>query len=98
MLYMVIATHSPESCPMSNATVRQKTVVNNQKVVELTKKYNVTQQGSWTFFGGHVIYMLVDAPNAHVINQMLMELGIMEWNTVVINPVITMQEAMAAFK
>jgi hypothetical protein len=94
MLHMVIATHSPESCPMANKSLREKIGANNQRVPEVMKKYNVTSSGSWTFIGGHLIYMMVDAANAHVVNQMLIELGIMEWNTVVINPVVTMQEAM----
>ena len=95
MLYMVMANHSPESCPMSNKALREKIMADNQQTPEVMKKYSVTSQGAWTFVGGHVTYMMVDAPNAHVISQLLMELGIMDWNTVVINPVVTTQEAMA---
>ena len=41
----------------------------------------------------HPIYVLVDAPNTNVVNQMAMELRLMDWNTLVVNPVVTLQEA-----
>jgi hypothetical protein len=36
--------------------------------------------------------MVCDAPNAHVVNQMAVELQLMEWNTVRVSPVITFGE------
>ena len=53
----------------------------------------ITVQGSWTNMPAHPIYALVDAPNTHVVNQMAMELRLMDWNTLVVNPIVTLQEA-----
>jgi hypothetical protein len=94
MLYMVVANHNPESCPVHNQEIKQQGLANYKRMPEVAKKLNVTSQGSWTYMPGHLIYMLVDAPNAHVVSQMVMEIGIMDWNTVVINPVIPMEEGL----
>jgi hypothetical protein len=95
MLYMAVATHSPEICPVHNKATRDKMMVDYRRMEEVGKKLNITNQGSWTFMPGHIMYLLMDAPNAHVVGQAMMELGIMNWNTVVINPVVDMKEGMA---
>jgi hypothetical protein len=56
------------------------------------KKLNIKSNGSWVDAPAHIIYMLVDANNAHDINRMAIDLHLMEWNTVVINPVLPMAE------
>ena len=55
----------------------------------------MTVQGGWTNMPAHTVYVLVDAPNAHVVNEVIMEIGLMDWNTVEVNPVLTLQEATA---
>jgi hypothetical protein len=39
--------------------------------------------------------MVLDAPNAHAVNQMMLELHFMDWNTIDVRPVIDMQQAAA---
>jgi len=95
MLHMIVATHSPQTCPGVVPELRKKVQTSFQKMDEVSKKLGVTMQGSWTYPGGHVSFMLVDAPNAHVVNEMGSELGLIEWNTATIYPVVTMAEVMA---
>jgi hypothetical protein len=59
---------------------------------EIAKKLGITLQGGWANMPNHTMYMVCDAPNAHVVNQMAMELGLMDWNTIVISPVVTFDE------
>jgi muconolactone delta-isomerase len=94
MLHMVVATHGPESCPVVAPDSMNKASSAIKRMGEVTKALGITVQGSWTNMPGHVMYFLLDAPNAHVVNQMAMELQLMDWNTVDVNPVITVQEAM----
>ena len=65
-----------------------------QRMGEVTKALGITVQGAWVNMPGHTMYFLLDAPNAHVVNQMFAELRFMEWNTVVVNPVVTLEQAM----
>jgi hypothetical protein len=60
---------------------------------EVAASLGITVQGSWANMPAHVIYIIVDAPNAHVVNQLARETRLMEWNTVEVSPVMTLQEA-----
>ena len=92
MLYMVVSTHGPQTCPMAVPEAAEKMRYAIEKMNEVTKKLNIKMNGSWIDAPAHIIYMLVDANNAHDISKMVMDLRIMQWNKVVINPVLTMAE------
>lgn len=61
---------------------------------EVAKALTITFQGSWTDMPAHKIYMLNDAPKPEAFGQMAIELHLMDWNTTIAHPVITMQEAL----
>tara|TARA_Y100000294_G_C8331012_1_gene246727 strand:+ start:226 stop:525 length:300 start_codon:yes stop_codon:yes gene_type:complete len=90
---MVVATHGPDTCAVSNPQVREIAMAGVQRMGEAAGALDVAIQGAWANMLAHVQYFLVDAPNAQVVNQLAAELRLMEWNTVVVNPVITMDEA-----
>ena len=94
MLHLVVATHGPDTCPAAVPELRDKVSSNFQRMGEVTKALGITVQGVWTNMPGHTVYFLLDAPNAHVVNQMAAELHLMDWSTVVVNPVITLEQAM----
>ena len=96
MLHMVVATHGPETCAavVPGATAMAKKGF--QEIGEAAKKLGITVQGAWTNMHAHTIYILVDAPNAHVVSQLFRDIHLMDWNTVVVNPVGTLQEAMGS--
>jgi hypothetical protein len=89
MLYMVVATHTAESCPMGNPEVAKKMRYGSEHLNEVAKKLNIKVNGSWVDAPAHVMYLLLDAPNAHDISRMMMEIRFMEWNTITSNPVLT---------
>ena len=95
MLHMIVATHGPDTCPGSHPEIMDKVQDTVNRMDEVGGKYGATTQGAWVNPPGHVSFVLVDAPNAHELSAMVMELGLPEWNTVTIHPVMTLQEAMA---
>jgi hypothetical protein len=95
MLYMVIATHTPDNCPMTNKVSMEKMVSGTKNMDKVAKALGITIQGSWTDMPAHTIYMLIEAPKAEALGQMAMELHLIDWNTSVAHPVITMQEALS---
>jgi hypothetical protein len=95
---MIVATHGPDTCPMNDAALAKKVLAASQRIPAVSKKLGVTVQGSWTNMPGHITFMLVDASNAHVLNEMAIELQLMNWNTVVMYPVTTLQEALVHLK
>ncbi len=64
-----------------------------QKMDDVAKGLGITVQGSWANMPAHVLYVVVDAPNAHVVNQLARESRLMEWNTVTVSPIMTLDEA-----
>jgi muconolactone delta-isomerase len=94
MLHVVVATHSPDTCAAVVPEVRDKAMSSMKRRDEVAKKLGITLQGAWTNMPGHITYLVCDAPNAHVVNQMAAELKLMDWNTVVVTPVITLDDAM----
>lgn len=52
-----------------------------------------TVVGSWSDMAGHAIYLVVDAPDAHAVNQLAADIRLMDWSTVDINPIVELTEA-----
>jgi hypothetical protein len=73
----------------------EKMISANQRMSDVAKALGVTVQGSWTDMPAHTIFMLLDAPKPEALGQMAMELHLMDWNTSIAHPVVTMQEALA---
>jgi L-rhamnose mutarotase len=92
---MVTVIHGPETCAVNVPENMQKYLSADKELPAAAKKLGITVQGIWLNAPGHTFFFLIDAPNAHVINQLMSELHFMDWNTVMIHPVITEQEAMA---
>lgn len=93
MLHMAIAIHSSETCPGAHPEIREKTLGRLSTMDEAAASLGAKVIGSWTNMPAHETYIVVDAPNAHVVNQFLMDIGIIDWNTTHVNPVVPFGEA-----
>ncbi len=93
MLHMMVATHGPETCAAVVPAVAEIARTGFGQMAEASKKLGLTIQGVWSDMPGHTLYFLIEAPNAHVVSQLSREIHLMDWNTVVVNPVITLPEA-----
>ncbi len=93
MLHMMVATHGPDTCAAVIPDVAEIARAGFGQMGEVSKRLGITVQGAWSNMPGHVLYFLVEAPNAHAVNQLSRDIHLMDWNTVVVNPVITLPEA-----
>ena len=93
---MDMVTHGPDTCVAAVPEIMEMAMDGFQKMDEVAKSLGITMQGSWANMPAHVIYVVVDAPNAHVVNRLGRETKLMNWNTVVVSPIITLDEAIAA--
>lgn len=94
MLHMLVATHGPDTCPAANASYKKAALEMGPRMPEVSQKHGCSIQGGWVSRSAHSVYVLIDAPNAHAIDDLAMDLELAHWNTVAINPVTTMEEAM----
>jgi hypothetical protein len=92
MLHMMVARHGPQTCAAVVPELRDKALLALKQRDKVAKKLGITIQGGWTNMPAHTIYFICDAPNAHVVNQLAVELQLMDWNTVHVSPVITFGE------
>lgn len=95
MLHMLIATHGADTCPASRMDIRQRYLGELRRMDEAAGALGASITGSWSNMAGHVIYVVVDAPNAHVVHQLASDLRLMDWSTVDVNPVVPLDEAAA---
>lgn len=98
MLHMVVITHGPETCAAVNPESAQLARNAMEKMDETSKKLQITLKGAWVDPPAHVFYVLVDAPNAHVVNDLMTDLQFFHWNTIDIHPIMTLEEAMPLTK
>ena len=98
MLHMAVVTHGPDTCPIGSPEATEKAMAALGQMGEVAGKLGITMQGSWTNMPAHTLWFMLDAPNAHVVNQLMIELKLQEWNTIMVHPVSTLREAVEEIK
>ena len=86
-LFGVFATHSPESCPLNNATSRDTFLKIGEKLKANSDKFHVKKiVGFYMSVLEHLWVIVVEAENAHDIETMCIEAGISAMSTIKIVP------------
>ena len=98
MLHMVVITHGPDTCagahPESGVLARDAFGQIDAKAAE----HGVSIQARWVDVVGHTFYIVADAPSAHVVSVLMIELRLYHWNTVDVHPIVTLEEGLALTK
>ena len=76
MLHMLVNTHNPESCAFRSPEEEAALAPSFMNLGEIAEKRGATLHGSWVNPGSHTIFLLIDAPNAHVIDEVVRESGL----------------------
>jgi hypothetical protein len=95
--YVLLAEHTPDVCPSSNARVRARALEGmGQLLPKLAPPAGVTfQVGPLHLDPGHRTVSVVDAPNIEAITKLVYDIGLSQWNTVEVCPVTPISELMA---
>ena len=94
MLHMIVLTHGPDTCAAVDPEAGEMARTAMTQMEEVSNKFQCFVKEAWVDPPAHTFYLVADAPNAHVINQVMQELKFMLWNTVDIHPIVTLEEAM----
>lgn len=87
MLFGVFATHSPESCPLNNRNSKKIFLEIQNKLKSNVKKFNITKiLGFYMSILEHQWIIIMDAKNAHDIENLCITVGISAISTVKIVP------------
>ena len=98
MLHMIVMTHGPETCAAAHPEASEMARDAMNRMDDVSKKHQVDVKGAWVNPPRHVFYIVADAPNAHTLINFTTELRFFHWNTVDIQPVLALEEAMKLAK
>ena len=76
MLHMVVNTHNPESCAFRSEDDEAALAPGFGQVARVAQERGAALQGSWVNTASHTIFLLIDAPNAHLIDEVIRESGL----------------------
>ena len=95
--YVILADHSPDICPSSNARTRSRAMEGlGQQLPKLAEAAGVRfEAGPLHLDPGHRTVSVVEAPNIEAVAQLVYDTGLSQWNTVEVCPVTPVQELMA---
>jgi muconolactone delta-isomerase len=94
---MVVMTHGPETCAAVHGHVGAKARYAASQIDAAAVRLAIEPRGWWSDPTGHALYLLLDAPNAHAVDQLMRDLELFHWNTIVIHPVVPMEAAVSLF-
>ena len=99
MLFGVFAIHSPDLCPMNNKNSKKIFLEIQGKIKTTQKKFNIQKViGFYMSVLEHEWIIILDAKNAHDIEQMCIAVGISTTSTVKIVPLNDLEKVMAVLK
>ena len=98
MLYMAELNHSPQQCPGVAMEIRDRVLRMSDTMEQVMQSHGCTFQGGWLGKSSHLTIVLIDAPSAHAVDDVMVDLGLAVWNTATIYPVITLEEGVAGLR
>ena len=93
MLYLATLAHQPGQCPGVSLEIRDRVLRMAEMLQGTLAGYGCAYRGGWVAKSPHLTYLLLDAPDAHAVDNAIVDLGLAVWNTAEITPVITLDEA-----
>ena len=92
-LYMVSLEHAPERCPGVDLGVRDRVLRMSAELTETLSRRGCEYRGGWVGKSSHLTWLILDGPDAHAIDDAVIDMGLATWNRTDIYPIITMEAA-----
>jgi uncharacterized protein with GYD domain len=94
MLHMIVNTQSPESCAFRGKEEEELLVGSLDRLKESASENGLAFHGWWVNRASHELFMLIDAPNGHVIEAAFLAAGVVGRTHTRILPVVAVDDAM----
>ena len=92
-LYMVSLEHAPERSPGVDMRIRDRVLRMSADLTETLANRGCQFRGGWVGKSSHQTWLILDGPDAHAVDDAVIDMGLAAWNRAVIFPVITIEEA-----
>jgi len=76
MLHMLVNVHNPESCAFRSEQDDEVLTAALEQVGSISTDRGAALRNWWVNTGSHTFFILIDAPNAHVIDEIVREVGL----------------------
>lgn len=91
---MIVNTHSAESCAFRGKEEEELLVGSLDRLKDSAPETGLTFEGWWVNRASHEIFMLIDAPNGHAIEEALLAAGAVGRTHTRILPVVAVEDAL----
>ncbi len=98
MLYMVELKHDPRQCPGVALDIRDRVLRMAETREQAMEFRGCTYRGGWVGKSSHMTFLLIDGPDAHAVDDAVVDLGFAVWNTADIYPVIGLDDAVEGLR
>jgi hypothetical protein len=92
--FVIVAEHSAELCPTSNAKIRALMKQGSKEIPELAKKLGIDIKTLRVLGPDHELISVVEGPTIDVIRDFVMQSRLIQWNTVTVRASWSMEEAL----
>jgi hypothetical protein len=94
MHYVVLATHSAEVCPTSNAKVKALLLETGPEIPVIAEKFGVQILAGPYANREHTVVVIVETERPEALDSFLVETRLSQWNQVRVLPSLKMEDAM----
>lgn len=94
MHYVVIGSHTPEVCPMSNGKTKALMLAMAPQVPKIAEQAGVKIVAGPFVNREHAVITIVEADSAEGLDRFIVESSLAQWNTVRVLPSLPMEQAM----
>ncbi len=96
MLHMIVNTHDAESCAFRNDELKETMTGGFGAMAEAAAAKGATLQNAWANMASHTVFALMEAPNGHVVDEVLRDTGLVGLTVSRVYTVNTMEVALEA--
>ncbi len=96
MLHMLVNTHSEDSCAFRSEENREALVAAFPGLSTAAAAHGGEVAGTWVNMASHTVFVLIDAPNAHAVDEIVRDSGLIGYTTTTVYAVETMETAIEA--
>jgi uncharacterized protein with GYD domain len=98
MHFVLLASHTPESCPTSNAKTKELLLEVAPRVQGIAETAGVKIVAGPYVNREHMIVTVVDAGDSESVDRFLVESRLSHWNSVRVLPSLSMEDGMAEIR
>ncbi|EST34785.1 hypothetical protein [Streptomyces roseochromogenus] len=94
MHFVLLATHTPDTCPTANAATRDLMLKTAPDLPNLAQKAGVDIVAGPFVNREHTVVAVVQSDKAENVDRFLMESRLSQWNSVHVLPSLTLEEGL----